>query len=106
MFELVLVVVGVAIVYQSYKLLNEQKKLRKKMDDMNVEFSAMEGTGIEFVKKNYPDAEMKDDFRQKASEPTRTELRDNSDHSERHNIAGSMNGPSEMQKKAFSEDNK
>ncbi len=102
MFELILIVIGVAIIYQSYKLFNEQKKLRKKMDDMNVEFSAMEGTGIEFVKKNYPNAEMKDDFRQKTSEPTK----DNVDHADRHSISGTMNNPSEMQKKAFEQDNK
>ena len=108
MFELILVVVGIAIVYQSYKLIQQQKELRAKMDkmkeDFNIEYGAVEGTGIHVVKKQYPDLEIKDDFREKVSEPTSLELRDNSDHAERHNIAGSMNGPSEMQKKAFEDE--
>ena len=86
--------IGLGIIYQGYRLIKSQKEMKKDMNDMNIEFSAMEGTGIELVKKNYPNVEMKDDFRQKTSEPTP------------HSTSNHLNDPSEMQKKAFEEENK
>ena len=96
MENIVLIIIGIAIIYQSYKLIKQQKELRKKMDrmkeDFNIEYGAIEGTGIHVVKKQYPDLELKDDFREKVSEQAP------------HSIAEGMNDPSEMQKKAFEEE--
>ena len=68
MNESIIIVVGIAIIYQGYKLIQRQRGLRKQMDrlkrqadDFNVEFGSEHG--IELVKKNYPDLELRDDHR-------------------------------------------
>ena len=74
MENLILIAVGIAIIYQSYKLIKQQKELRKDMnkwkDDRNIEFSATEGSGIELIKKEYPDVVLRDDPRT-GTEPTK-----------------------------------
>ena len=66
------IAIGIAlgILWQGYELGKRQYRMRKDMrdlikanEDLNIEFSAMEGSGITQVKKNYPDLELKDDHR-------------------------------------------
>ena len=68
--NLILIAVGIGIIWQSVKLIQHQKKLRKEMDllkkandDLNIEFGSLNGEGIELVKKQYPDIEFRDDHR-------------------------------------------
>ena len=104
-----LIVIGATIGYQSYQIIKNQRQLRKDMkslrkanDDLNIEFSAIEGTGITQVKKEYPDIVMRDDFRESTDQVSAEDFK----HViEPHSIAGGMNDPSEMQKKAFDKEN-
>ncbi len=111
MYELALAIVGLLIVYEAYVLLAKQRELKneiKKMkDDFNLEFKGPGGS-VSKQRKNYPEQEHQanDDFRFRAGEPTVAELRDSTDRMERHSIAGHMNDASEMQKKAFDEEQK
>ena len=54
----VLVGVGLAIIWQTIKLIKEHRKLNKEMkrmeDDRNIEFSGYVGSGVSQKKKNYP----------------------------------------------------
>ena len=107
MENLLLTIIGVALVYQGYKLIKDQKDLRKRMDrlkdDSNIEFSATEGTGITQVKKEYPDIIMRDDFRQSTDQVSAEDFK----HIiEPHSIASGMNDPSDQQKYAFDKDEK
>ncbi len=111
MTNIVLVIIGILIIYQSYILIKDQRALKKKMfklnDDFNVEFKG-DGGSVSRQRKNYPEQEHQanDDFRYNCSEPTVAELRDSTDRMERHSIAGHMNDPSDQQKKAFDKENK
>ncbi len=96
--------VTMAIAYQIAKLVNEQKKLKrdiKRMEDFNIEYRNIGGSGISKQRKNY--GQMEDDWRHEVGpiEPTQSELRDNVDRKERHSISGHSNDPSEQQKYAF-----
>ncbi len=130
MENIILIGVGLMIIYQSYKLITEQQKLKKDLAkmkaDYNIEFKGPGGS-VSRQRKNYPEQEHQanDDFRftieqtykdgekvilngiegTVASEPTTTELRDNIDRSKRHSLSGHMNDPSEVQKKAFKREN-
>ena len=57
MENIVLIIIGLAIIYQGYMIFKSQRKLKydmKKMkDDYNIEFGATEGSGIEVVKKQF-----------------------------------------------------
>lgn len=81
MENIVLIIIGLAIIYQGYMIFKSQRKLKydmKKMkDDYNIEFGATEGSGIEVVKKQYP--ELVDDWRQKV------------ESKEPHSISAGMN---------------
>lgn len=64
------IIIAVAVIYSIYKLIQDYRKarkdiqeLRRDINDLNIEFSAQEGTGIELVKKQYPEMNMKDDRR-------------------------------------------
>ncbi len=98
---------GIAILYQSVKLIREQRKLKKEMNklnhDWNIEFK--NGGSVSRQRKNY--GQMDDDWRHEVGdiEPTQSELRDNIDRKERHSISGHANDPSEMQKRAFEKEN-
>ena len=70
MVEIAAIVIGIMLTIQGFKLMaditkarRELKNLKRKLEDQNIEFSAQEGTGIELVKKEYPNLELKDDFR-------------------------------------------
>ena len=68
MYEAFIVLMGLAIAYQSYRLITTQKRLDKEIRDLikevdrNIDFSGDVGSGISLTRKNYP--EMKDDFRE------------------------------------------
>jgi len=64
MENLVSIGIGILILYQGYKLYQKQQKLKhdiRRMKDMNIEFGSTKG--IELVKKQYPDTELKHDTR-------------------------------------------
>ena len=66
MNEAIIAGIGLAIIWQGHQLWKRQKALKAelaKMRDMNIEFGSREGDGIELVKKNYPDLELRDDPR-------------------------------------------
>ena len=72
--------IAFAILIQGFMLMKKQNDIRKRVaelkkvnEDLNIEFGAMEGTGIHQVRKSYPDIEMKDDHREEVSEPTKVE---------------------------------
>ncbi len=71
--------------------------------DYNLEFKGPGGS-ISKQRKNYPEQEHQanDDFRYKTGEPAVAELR--LYKAEGHSIAKGMNNPSEMQKKAFEQE--
>ena len=59
-------IIGVIIIWQGHQLWKRQKALKDelaKMRDMNIEFGSGEGSGIEVVKKQYPDLVLEDDRR-------------------------------------------
>ena len=99
MENLVLIIVGLGIIYMSYNTYKKEKELKKELkrmrDDFNLEFRG-DGGSISTQRKNYPDNELKDDWREAVIDDTQ----------EPHSIAKGMNDPSDMQKKAFSEENK
>ncbi len=104
----ILIVIGFMIIYQSYKLIVEQRKLQKDLDrmkeDFNIEFKGPGGS-VSKQRKNYPEQEHQanDDFRY-SIEPTSTELHDNIDREERHNVAGGLNRPTEELKRRAKND--
>jgi len=70
MSEIFIVFIGLAIIWQGVDLVVRQRKIRadmrdliKKNEDLNIEFGSREGDGIELVKKQYPDLELRDDHR-------------------------------------------
>ena len=70
--SIVVSIVTLAIAWQSYKLAVDQHKLRSKLkkmeddlEDRNIQFSGLNGE-IELVKKQYPDLELKDDWREES----------------------------------------
>ncbi len=71
----VIIVIGLMIIYQSYKLIVEQRKLQKDLDrmkeDFNIEFKGPGGS-VSKQRKNYDAQEHQanDDFRFTISEPT------------------------------------
>ncbi len=109
-------IIAVSVLILAKKVRND-KKLKKVNKDLNIEFGSPEGTGIELIKKQYPEMEFKDDFRQSSDfilldgekipkekyfkEPSQSELRDIIDRPERHNIAGPLNRPTEEQKETI-----
>ena len=96
MYEIVLIIVGIAIIYQSVKLIKEQRKLKKQMKNMsddwdrNIEFEGYVGSGISQKRKNYPTLD--DDHVPGA-------------RIEPHSISNHSNDPSDMQKYAFDKEN-
>ncbi len=73
MENVVLIGIGIAIIYNTYVLYKKQKEVRKATDelkkandDLNIEFGSSDGSGIEFVKKNYP--YIKDNHRESTGE--------------------------------------
>ena len=95
-----LVSIGIAIVilYQGYKLIQNQRKLKQELKDMkndhNIEFGSGQGEGIELVKKQYPELQLRDDHRTGIEEK------------KAHSIANGMNDPSERQEAKFIVENK
>ena len=66
MNDIFIAVIGLTIIWQGYKLWQRQKELKDelaKMKDVNIEFGSGEGSGIEVVRKNYPQLELEDDPR-------------------------------------------
>ena len=70
MENLVSIGIALVIIWQTYLLITRQRKLKREFDefrenqhDVNIEFGSLQGEGIELVKKNYPDLELKDDHR-------------------------------------------
>jgi len=66
--ELVSLGVALVIIWQGYILIKKQREMKQKLEDikranedLNIEFGSIDG--IELVKKNYPDLELKDDRR-------------------------------------------
>ena len=97
--NIITVIIALAILYNGYLLLKKQSQmkkdfadLKKQNEDLNIEFGAMEGTGIQLVKKQYPDLEIRDDHGESVAEA--------------HSTANGMNDPSEMQKREFREQSK
>ena len=97
------VIIGIAlgIIWQGYELTKRQIQLGKEMNalkrrnnDMNIEFGSMHESGIELIKKQYPELNIEDDHRESVT------------IQEPHSIAAGMNDPSQTQKKAFNEENK
>lgn len=93
------IAIGIAITLTVYCILdtirlaqiNKRKKriTKKANEDMNIEFGGNGSSGIELVKKEYPDLKVVDNHRE------------SSDYKEPHSIAKGMNDPSDMQTKAF-----
>ena len=94
------VTIGIAlvIIYQGYKLIQNQRKLKKELknmkSDFNVEFGSGQGEGIELVKKQYPELNLRDDHRTGIEEI------------KGHSISNGMNDPSERQEAKFIVENK
>ena len=70
MENLISIGIALVIIWQTYLLITRQRKLKRDFDefrenqhDVNIEFGSLQGEGIELVKKNYPDLELKDDHR-------------------------------------------
>ena len=70
MGEIFIVFIGLAIIWQGVDLVIRQRRIRadmrdliKKNEDVHIEFGSREGDGIELVKKQYPDLELRDDHR-------------------------------------------
>jgi len=68
MTNAVILIVAMLIIYQGYMISRRLKETRSKLndlkkanEDLNVEFGSVDG--IELVKKQYPDLELKDDHR-------------------------------------------
>ena len=68
MTNAVILIVAMIIIYQGYMISRRLKETRSKLndlkkanEDLNVEFGSVDG--IELVKKQYPDLELKDDHR-------------------------------------------
>ena len=68
MRDIATLIIGIVIVWQGYELVKRQRKmkaefkaLKKANDDLNIEFGS--DKGIELVKKQYPNLELKDDIR-------------------------------------------
>jgi len=59
-----------AIIYQGYKLLMKQRELKKQLKEMrdewdrSIDYSGHTGSGINTSRKNYPELEVNDDFRE------------------------------------------
>ena len=58
-----LILVLALLTYDVVRTRRNKLDLKKANEDLNIEFSAMEGSGITQVRKNYPDLELKDDKR-------------------------------------------
>jgi len=68
MTNAVILIVAMLIIYQGYMISRRLKETRSKLDDLkkanedlNIEFGSVDG--IELVKKQYPDLELRDDHR-------------------------------------------
>ena len=68
MTNAVILIVAMLIIYQGYMISRRLKETRTKLndlkkanEDLNIEFGSVDG--IELVKKQYPDLELKDDHR-------------------------------------------
>ncbi len=94
-YNMVLAGIGLTIIYQLYKLVQQHQKFKKEIkqmqDDFNIEFKGRGGS-VSRQRKNYPEQEhhANDDFRYKieSSEPTSSELNDNVDRRKRHSLNG------------------
>ncbi len=105
-FAMGIAAVTFALAYQLAILARDQKRLKKnieKMQDFNIEFRNISGSGISKQRKNY--GQLEDDFRESSDhfEPTLSELRDAQDREERHSIAGHMNDSDRATKAQYEE---
>lgn len=70
--EVTAIVLVAYFIYDTRRLYKRNKKLKNEFSrlkkDVSIEFGASEGSGIELIKKEYPDLCVKDDFRE-SSEP-------------------------------------
>ena len=77
MENLVLVIIAGAIIWQGFKIIQNQRRLRKKMRDIenkwdkNITYANGE---IDLIKKRYPDLELVDDHRTGLEEANKDKL--------------------------------
>ncbi len=57
-----LIISGILLVRRQQRLRKEFEELKKANADLNIEFGSQ--NGIELIKKNYPELEIKDDWRE------------------------------------------
>jgi len=61
-----IIVISTLLIWLIYDLIKSRiikKELKQANKDLNIEFGSSDGNGIELVKKQYPDLEIKDDHR-------------------------------------------
>ena len=62
--------IAIAILWQGYNLMIKQRRLKNQLKEMrdewdrSIDYSGHTGSGINTSRKNYPDLEVNDDFRE------------------------------------------